>query len=101
MFNDEDDFLNEMNEMDPVDKILLDEQIEEEITRSMQFAFSMIEDLGIEIWLNHIDIAKDRKITILSNMLKWHELREEFEKCVILKIGLDMIKNKNLTSEIK
>lgn len=91
MFDNDEDFLNEMNEMDPINQILLAEQYEEEITRSMQFAFSMIEDLGIEIWLNHIHIPNHRKITILSNMLKWHELREEFEKCAILKVGIDMI----------
>ena len=92
MFDNEDDFLNEMNEQDPIDKIRLEEQFQEELVKSMRFAYSMIEEMGVERWMRSIPIAKDRKVTILSNMLKWHEEQEEFEKCVILKKGLDTVK---------
>jgi len=93
MFNDEDDFLNEMNEQDPIDQIRLEEQFQEELVKSMRFAYSMIEEMGVERWMKSIPIAKNRKVTILTNMLKWHEEREEFEKCVVLKKGLDHVKS--------
>jgi hypothetical protein len=93
MFDDEDDFLNEMNEQDPIDKIRLEEIWQEEIIKSMNFAYGMIEEMGIETWMTSLPIERDRKITILSNMLQWHEDQEEFEKCAILKKGLDTIKN--------
>jgi hypothetical protein len=92
MFDNEDDFLNEMNEQDPIDQIKLEEQFQEELVKSMRFAFSMIEEMGIETWMKSLPMAKDRQITILSNMLQWHEDQEEFEKCIILKKGLDTVK---------
>ena len=93
MFENEDDFLNEMNEQDPIDQIKLEQQFQEELVKSMRFAFNMIEEMGIETWMKTLPMAKDRKITILSNMLRWHEEQEEFEKCVILKKGLDTAKS--------
>ena len=93
MFDNEDDFLNEMNETDPISQIQLDAIWQEEIGKSMRFAFSMIEEMGIERWMTSLPQEKERQITILSNMLQWHEEREEYEKCVILKKGLDTVKN--------
>ena len=92
MFDNEDDFLNEMNEQDPIDKIRLEEIWQEELIKSMRFAYDMIEEMGIETWMTSLPIERDRQITILSNMLQWHEDREEFEKCVVLKKGLDTVK---------
>jgi hypothetical protein len=92
MFDNEDDFLNEMNETDPINQIQLDAIWQEEIGKSMRFAFSMIEEMGIERWMTSLPQEKERQITILSNMLQWHEEREEYEKCVILKNGLDIVK---------
>lgn len=91
MYNDEDDFLGEMNEQDPVDKIRLEQIWQQELEKSMRFAYDMIVEMGVERWSESIPIAKNRKVVILENMLKWHEEREEYEKCSVLKKGLDVV----------
>jgi hypothetical protein len=91
MWNDEDDFLDDMNSIDPVDSERLKSIWESELEKSMRFAYSMIEEMGIKRWTESIPISKERKITILNNMLDWHVNREEYEKCSIIKKGLDEI----------
>ena len=93
MFDNEDDFFNEMNSIDPVDEAKLKEMWESELETSMRFAYSMIEEMGVDRWMSSIPFAKERKLTILNNMLDWHVNREEYEKCVIIKNGIDTINN--------
>lgn len=92
MFNDQDDFLNEMNESDPMSEIRMRELYDESIEKSMKYAYSAIEELGMERWINTVPMASDRKLRILENMLKWHEEREEFEKCAVLVKGVKALK---------
>jgi hypothetical protein len=93
MYNDEDDFLNEMNESDPMNEIRLKEIYDKSIEQSMKYAYSAIEELGMERWINTVPMAADRKLRILENMLRWHEEREEFEKCAVLVKGVRQLKS--------
>ena len=93
MYNDEDDFLNEMNESDPMNEIRLKEIYDKSIEQSMKYAYSAIEELGMERWINTVPMAPDRKIRILENMLRWHEEREEFEKCAVLVKGVRQLRS--------
>lgn len=84
MFNEENEFEYEENQMD---EIRLQELYEKSLENSMRLAYSTIEDLGMEDWLQSIPMSKERKIKILSNMIHWYEIREEYEKCAILLEG--------------
>jgi|NOAtaT_7_FD_contig_31_3959064_length_833_multi_6_in_0_out_0_2 hypothetical protein len=98
MWNDdenEDDFFNDMNSVDPVDSAMLREIWEAELEKSMRFAFSMIEEMGVDRWATSIPFNKERKLRILDNMLDWHVQREEYEKCSILKKGIDKLQSIN------
>jgi hypothetical protein len=92
MWNDEDDFLKGDFD-DPVDKAKLEAVWESELEKSMRFAYSMIEEMGIERWSTSIPFNAERKLRILDNMLDWHVKREEYEKCTVLKKGIDTIKS--------
>lgn len=95
MYNDQDDFLNEMNESDPMSEIRMRELWEESIKTSMNFAYSTIEELGMETWLSTVPMNSDRKLRILTNMLDWHEKREEFEKCSVIVKGIRLLESSN------
>lgn len=89
MWNDEEDFLDDMNSIDPVEESRLKAVWESELEKSMRFAYSMIEEMGVTRWADSIPITKERKLVILNNMLDWHVNREEYEKCTIIKQGID------------
>jgi hypothetical protein len=95
MYNDQDDFLNDMNESDPLDEIRLREIWEESMRSSMNFAYSTIEELGMETWLSTVPMNSERKLRILRNMLDWHEKREEFEKCSVIVSGIRTLESVN------
>jgi hypothetical protein len=95
MFNDEDDFLNQMNESDPMDELRIKEQWELSIEESMKYAYSAIEEMGMEVWLKTVPMNEERKLKILTNMLDWHEKREEFEKCALIVKGVNSLKAVN------
>jgi hypothetical protein len=92
MFNNEDDFLNDMNDPDPIDEIRIRELWEKSIETSMNFAYSAIEEMGMDTWLNTVPMNSERKLRILTNMLDWHEKREEFEKCAIIIKGVNKLR---------
>jgi hypothetical protein len=91
MFNNEDDFLNEMNESDPMSEIRSRELWEKSIETSMKYAYSAIEEMGMEVWLSTVPMNEERKLRILRNMLDWHEKREEFEKCAVIVKGVNKL----------
>lgn len=93
MYNDEDDFLNEMNESDPMNEIRMRELYDKSIEQSMKYAYSAIEEMGMERWISVVPMAPDRKLRILENMLRWHEEREEFEKCAVLVKGVKQLRS--------
>jgi protein-arginine kinase activator protein McsA len=95
MFNDEDDFLNQMNESDPMDELRIKELWEKSIEESMKYAYSAIEEMGMEVWLKTVPMNEERKLRILTNMLDWHEKREEFEKCALIVKGVNSLKTVN------
>lgn len=88
MFNDE----NFESEMDSTDEFKLQEMYEKSLEESMTFAYSMIEELGMETWLKTIPMNVDRKDKILTNMINWYEIREEYEKCAVLLSGKQKLK---------
>ena len=64
---------------------------QDEMDLSMQFAYSMIEEVGIENWVNILPIESRRKLTILNNMIRWYQEREEYERCAYLLKGTHLI----------
>ena len=91
MFNNEDDFLNEMNDADPMSEIRSRELWEKSIETSMNYAYSAIEEMGMDAWLSVVPMNSERKLRILRNMLDWHEKREEFEKCAVIVKGVNKL----------
>jgi hypothetical protein len=81
-------------ELDPVDKIKMEEQYNEEIERSMRYAYDLIHKMGVIDWARLIQFSEEKKIRILENMITWHAHpdREEYEKAAELKRGLDTLK---------
>lgn len=62
-----------------------------EIEWSMRQAYSTIEKMNWFNWNELVDISPERKLLILTNMLKWHEEREEFERCAFIYEGLRLL----------
>jgi hypothetical protein len=62
-----------------------------ELEWSMRQAYATIEDMGWNNWDRLIDIPSDRKKIIVTNMLQWHEKREEFERCSFICEGLKLL----------
>lgn len=85
MFNEEEDEFNLDN--DPMDEFNLKSLYDESLKRSMEFAYSTIEEMGMELWLKSIPMNQERKLKILTNMIDWYEKREEYEKCSVLLKG--------------
>jgi hypothetical protein len=87
--------IEDMEEMDPVQKAELESQYEEEIAWAMRSAFSYIEeDLGWEGWMANRaigDAARKRKI--LTNMMNWFASPEveEYEKSARIKRAIDTL----------
>jgi len=93
MYNDdEDDYLNERNDADPMSEIRSRELWERSIEQSMNYAYSAIEEVGMDRWLSTVPMNEDRKLRILTNMLDWHEKREEYEKCALIIQGVNKLK---------
>jgi hypothetical protein len=62
-----------------------------EMEFSMRKAFHMIEMMGWPGWNSLTQISHSSKVTILNNMLKWHEEREEYERCSFIQEGLRLL----------
>jgi len=60
--------------------------------QSMNFTYKTIEILGIELWVKTLSKSETSKKNILTNMLVWFEKHEEYEKCQIIKNGLNFLK---------
>lgn len=90
------DFNENEGELDPVDRIRLQEKLNGEIRQSMLYAYRQIEEMGMEAWIRDINLPKERVERILYNMMEWHAApeREEYEKAAFLKRGLDSLKTK-------
>jgi hypothetical protein len=92
-FND--DFDDFENDLDPVEKVKLEELHEKEVENAMREAYRFIEELGDEKWIrsNQVLLTSERKKTILTNMIDWFAKpeREEYEKSSKLKQILDKI----------
>jgi hypothetical protein len=93
MFDDNDDLEDFAN--DPLYKAELEAMYQEELEHSMTFAYTMIEEMGIELWSRSIPYGPDRKLRILENMIDWYERREEYEKCAVLVKGIPLLKAVN------
>ena len=63
-----------------------------ELEFSMRAAYEQIYNMGWETWNLKVPFSVDRKKVIMQNMLKWHEERDEFEKCSFIQKGLHIIK---------
>jgi hypothetical protein len=74
------------------DEAELREIMELELEFSMRTAYEKIYNMGWETWIEKVPFSFDRKKVIMRNMLKWHEEREEFEKCSFIQEGLKTIK---------
>jgi hypothetical protein len=87
--------IEDMEEMDPVQKAELESQYQEEIEKAMRSAFAYIEeDLGWEGWMANRaigDAARKRKI--LTNMMMWFASPEveEYEKSARIKRAIDTL----------
>jgi hypothetical protein len=90
-----DNFEDFEENLDPVERVKLEETYQAEIETAMREAYRFIEDLGEENWLksNQVPLAPDRKKKILTNMIEWFAKpeREEYEKSAKLKRILDRI----------
>jgi hypothetical protein len=95
MSNEFNDYEDHDEEIDPIEKIQLQEVHEAEIESAMREAYRFIEELGDDKWLksNHVPLAPERKKVILNNMINWfaNPEREEYEKSAKLKRILDKI----------
>jgi hypothetical protein len=89
MFDDNEEF--EDMENDPLYQAEMLAIYEEELEQSMRFAYSMIEEVGIESWSWNVPYGKERKIRLLQNMVKWYEEREEYEVCAELVKGIRIL----------
>lgn len=76
---------------DPLYRAEMEEIYQEELEHSMRFAYDMIEEVGIERWCWNVPYGKDRKVTLLTNMVKWYEEREEYEVCAVLVKGIRLL----------
>ena len=87
--------IEDMEEMDPVQKAELESQYQEEIAKAMRSAFSYIEeDMCWEAWLENRDIGDTkRNRTILTNMMIWFASPEveEYEKSARIKRAIDTL----------
>ena len=66
-------------------------EFELELEWSMRQAYSTIEKMGWSNWNRLVDLSPERKLTIVRNMLKWYEEREEFERCAVIHEGLKLL----------
>jgi hypothetical protein len=66
-------------------------EFELELEWSMRQAYSTIEGMGWSTWDRLVDISPERKKIIVTNMLEWHEKREEFERCSFICEGLKLL----------
>lgn len=69
------------------------DRAERELEESMRFAYGVISGMGIERWIAEMEFSREKMRTILQNMIKWHAdpVREEYERCSLLKRGLDLL----------
>jgi len=67
------------------------QQVELELEFSMRKAYSVIEEMGWSDWNRRVHMPTERKRTIVQNMLKWHEEREEYERCSFIQEGLRLL----------
>ena len=92
MFDDDNEDFDEMSN-DPLYKAEMEEIYQEELETSMRFAYMMIDEVGIERWCWNVPYGKERKITLLTNIVKWYEEREEYEVCAVLVKGIGFLKS--------
>ncbi len=87
---DEDfEFPEDLN--DPLIQAELQELYEEEMARSMEWAYHAIHEMSFERWMAVVPFSPERKKTIVENMIHWFSEREEFEKCAFLHKGMQSI----------
>ena len=74
------------------------DRAERELEASMRFGYAVISDMGIESWIAEVGFSQEKMKRILQNMIKWHSdpVREEYEKCIFLKRGLDMLESNTI-----
>lgn len=85
---------NEDNEINRIqEEAELREIFEAELEFSMRTAYDTICSMGLDQWILKTPINSDRKKTILRNMVKWYEIREEYERCSYLQKGIEIINN--------
>ncbi len=83
------DHFSESDWSDPQFQEELKELYEEELQRSMEWAYAAIHEMSFERWRSITPFPDDRKRRIVENMIHWFEDREEYEKCAFLYEGLN------------
>lgn len=73
---------------DPLLQAELQEIYEEEMSRSMEWAYQAIHEMSFDRWTSVVPLERERKRRIIENMIHWFEEREEYERCAFLHRGL-------------
>lgn len=63
------------------------------IETSMLYIWDTIEEVGISTWIKSTPVSQEMKISVLDKMRIWFEAREEFEKCSLLKKGIESLES--------
>lgn len=86
----DDDF--DFDPSDPLEDLQLEKLRQLELEETMRWSWLSIESAGIVGWLGGMKHVSPVKLTeILTEMLRYWESVEEYEKCAVLKRGINLI----------
>jgi len=89
-FENEDEFMKEMRELDFLEELRLKEIMREAFAESVNWQFELLKEVGSECWLS-MPFDTERKRNVLKSMREYYESQEEYERCSLLKQTEDLL----------